>query len=347
MNKLITILLLTLSISAYSQNGSKVIGGGQSSSGGIGATDQSLTGNRLLNGTGFFNLTIDSLPVFSLRSNEIYITDDSTDVLNIVGTTTKYGKENAGYSRVNSLGLDFLYFQNTNGSDEFHRLSIDEESLGLSSKRKEVVGNASYGSEATFDPDFLDFNMSDSLLASRAKIRLARDKITITAPDSLVLDIGAETYDEDLSTVLAIDPSTKRLYYKTVSAGAIAYDTYSSGAVSTTASRFGGTAIAVTNPGSGQYRYTIPASTNVMEIDFDGNNTNLDGSAELSLIIDNSANSRDRFFTVQIIEKSGNSHVNQFATGTRYIQTVAGNVTTIKLAQLSGYSSAGYKIMLR
>lgn len=320
---------------------------GLAADGNIAISDLDMTSNRTLNGMGSFSLTIDSVPAFRLNATEVFITDDSTNATTIIGTTTKYGKENAGYSRVNSLGLDFLYFQNTNGSDEFHRLSIDEESLGLSSKRKEVVGNASYGSEATFDPDFLDFNMSDSLLASRAKIRLARDKITITAPDSLVLDIGAETYDEDLSTVLAIDTDTKRLYYKTVSAGAVAYDTYSSGAVSTTASRFGGTAIAVTNPGSGQYRYTIPASTNVMEIDFDGNNTNLDGSAELSLIIDNSANSRDRFFTVQIIEKSGNSHVNQFATGTRYIQTVAGNVTTIKLAQLSGYSSAGYKIMLR
>lgn len=347
MNKLITILLLTLSISAYSQNGGKVIGGGQSSSGGIGATDQSLTGNRLLNGTGFFNLTIDSMPVFSLRSNEIYITDDSTDVLNIVGATTKYRKENAGYSRVNSLGLDFLYFQNTNGSDEFHRLSIDEESLGLSSKRKEVVGNASYGSEATFDPDFLDFNMSDSLSASRAKIRLARDKINITAPDSLVLDIGAETYDEDLNTVLAIDTNTKRLYYKTVEIGLVSYDTYASGLVSTTLSRFGGSATTITNPSTGQYNYTIASTSHALSIDFEGNNANLNGLNELVLVINNTANSRDRIFNIQIINKSGDSQVNSFATGTNYTQVVSGYITTITIPNMNGFGASGYKVMLR
>lgn len=313
----------------------------------LAVADQTFTSNRYISGSDSYKLIMDSLPNFRLHATEYFITDDSTDILNIIGTTTKYQKRNAGLSRVNSLSQDFVYFQNTNDNDEFHRVSISPNDLGISSKKKEVVGNASYGSEATFDPDFLDLNMSDSLVASRSKIRLARDKITITAPDSLVLDIGTETYDEDLNTVLAIDATTKRLYYKTISAGAVAYDTYTSGSVTTTSSRFGGTAVAVTNPSSGQYKYTIPAETHVMEIDFKGNNTNLDGSAELSLIIDNAANSRDRLFTVQIIELSGNSHVNQFATATKYIQTTTANVTTIKMGQLSGYGASGYKILLR
>lgn len=313
----------------------------------LAVANQTFTANRYVSGSNLYKFIIDSIPIFRLHADEYFVTDDSTSLLNIIGTTTKYQKRNVGLSRLNSIGLDFLYFQNTNDNDEFHRLSISANDLGISSKKKEVVGNASYGSEATFDPDFLDFNMSDSISASRAKIRLARDKITITAPDSLVLDIGAETYNENLNTVLAIDPATKRVYYKTVETGIVSFDTYASGFMTTTVSRYGGSATIITNPTAGQYTYTIAASGYPITIDFEGQTTSLNGSNELVLVIDNTANARSRIFSVQLISKAGNSQVNAFATGTNYTQSVSGYITTITIPNMNGFGVTGYKVMLR
>lgn len=317
--------------------------------GNIGIQDLDLTSNRTLNGKGSYDFTLDSMPEFRLNATEFFITDDSTDFLNYVGNTTKYSKANAGIMRHNSFGIDQVVMQNTNDSDELYYVVASETNgeVTVGAARKEVVGSAIYGGVIKVNPDYVNINMSDSLLGDISVFNINRERINIQAADSLVIDIGAETYDEDLNTVLAIDPSTKRVFYKTVETGIVSFDTYASGFMTTTSARYGGSATVITNPTAGQYTYTIAESAYPITIDFEGQTTSLNGANELVLVIDNTANARARIFSVQLISKSGNSQVNPFATGTNYTQSVSGYITTITLPNMNGFGVTGYKVMLR
>lgn len=307
--------------------------------------DQYLTSNRLISGSNTYDLTIDSIPELHINPTEIFITDGLTTVANIIGTSSKYDKENSGYARINSLGLDFMYFQNTNGVDEFHRLTTSEDDISIQSKRKEVVGTASYGSAIHLDPDFSYWRMGDSLISTLTQIYINRDYISIEPADSLLIELDG-VFDESLTTVMAIDTSTNRVQLKTISGGTVAYETFTSGSVTTNVSRFGGTNTIVTNPSTGVYTYTVAANSHILEIDFLGNDANLN-SGVITLNIDNSANSRDRYFTVQVLQRTTNGQIDEEATATVYTQSSSANTTTIQISNLGGFGTAGYRLMLR
>lgn len=351
MKYLITVLLFLYTCIGFSQNSSLVIGGGTATISGenLAGFNQYLTSIRLVSGQDLYSLTLDSLTQFNIRANEIFITDGPTDFLNWASTVDRYGKENSGFMRLNSLGSDIVTMQNTNDSDERYYVAVDAANglSVLSALKKEIVGVGSYGSSVVLSPDYAEMKVTDSI-AIKSDIRLTRDRIAITASDSLVLDIGTTTYNENLNTILSIDTDTKRLYYKTLNTGNVSYDTYS-GVFGVTArtSRYAGSGTNVTNPGAGIYTFTVGSGAHVLEIDFLGTDAALSGGGTLTLNIDNSANSRDRFFVVQIIQRTSNGQVDATATATNYTQSSSGNITTIQISNLAGFGGAGYRIMLR
>ena len=71
------------------------------------------------------------------------------------------------------------------------------------------------------------------------------------------------------------------------------------------------------------------------------------GSNELIIKINNTANSRDRRFSVQVLDDNNGGLVDQHATGTNHTQTVSGNITTITLPGMNGFGATGYRIILR
>jgi len=78
-----------------------------------------------------------------------------------------------------------------------------------------------------------------------------------------------------------------------------------------------------------------------------GNNTTLNANQEFVFKFDNSVNSIDRRFMVQLYDANNGALVDQQITGTVHSQTVAGNVTTITLPGMNGFGSAGFYIELR
>lgn len=128
--------------------------------------------------------------------------------------------------------------------------------------------------------------------------------------------------------------------------GSISWDSLTSGTVSAESSRFGGSATVIANPGTGIYSFTVQASTELLTLDVDGVPGSTD-AGNFTIQVDNSVNSRDRFFEVQIINKATGDYVDVIATGTAPTQTAAANVTSIVFGNMNGFSASGFKILLR
>lgn len=129
--------------------------------------------------------------------------------------------------------------------------------------------------------------------------------------------------------------------------GEVQYDSGSSGNFVWLAERLAGSATTLANTATGEYTFTVQASAGAVKIDIDGDNTILNGSNELVVKIDNSANSRDRRFVVQLYDDNNGALVDQQATGTAHTQTLSGNVTTITFPGMNGFGATGYRILLR
>ena len=128
--------------------------------------------------------------------------------------------------------------------------------------------------------------------------------------------------------------------------GGPVYDDLTSGNFISSVSRLAGSTTGLATPSSGVYTFTIQAGGHVLEIDIDGDSSVLD-TATLTLNIDNSANSRNRYFNVQLLDKINGGLVDQQATGTNHTQTFAGNITTIIFPGMNGFSPSGFTVMLR
>ena len=124
-------------------------------------------------------------------------------------------------------------------------------------------------------------------------------------------------------------------------------DSLSSGAVTSESDRYGGAASILTNPAAGEYKLSAQGLEHVSVITLYGNNSTLNANQEFVFKFDNSVNSIDRRFMVQLYDANNGALVDQQITGTVHSQTVAGNVTTITLPGMNGFGSAGFYIELR
>ena len=127
----------------------------------------------------------------------------------------------------------------------------------------------------------------------------------------------------------------------------VAHDSLSSGNFTAEIDRLGGVATTLANPSAGQYDLTVGAGAHLDVVSIQGDNSTLNASQEMVINIDNSANSRDRRFLVQLYDANSGALVDQQLTGTVHNQAVSGNVTTITIPGLNGFGATGYIIELR
>lgn len=127
----------------------------------------------------------------------------------------------------------------------------------------------------------------------------------------------------------------------------VSRDSSTVGGVTATSDRFGGTATVLTNPAAGEYTLTVQSGAFLGTATVFGDNTTLNGSNEMLLRIDNSANSVDRRFIVQLYDATNDALVDQQLTGTNHTQGVAANVTTLTIPGLNGFGAGGYYIEIR
>lgn len=152
----------------------------------------------------------------------------------------------------------------------------------------------------------------------------------------------------------SLDPANDKLYIYDASANAwkyllpsaltssVSHDSLTSGAVTAKVARSGGTATTLSNPATGEYTLTIQSGAHLQSASIYGNNTTLNGSNEMLIRINNSANSRDRRVSVQIYDASNGALVDSFAYGVNHTQTVSSNVTLLTIPGLNNFGSAGF-----
>lgn len=124
-------------------------------------------------------------------------------------------------------------------------------------------------------------------------------------------------------------------------------DSLTSGSVTAVLTRFGGAATTITNPAAGIYDLDIKAGADIERMTVHGDNGDLNGSNEFILTIDNSANSADRTFLIQIYQTNTGALVDPQATATNWTQTKSGNITTITFPGMNGFGATGFDIELR
>lgn len=156
----------------------------------------------------------------------------------------------------------------------------------------------------------------------------------------------------------SLDAANDKIYIYDASAGvwkyilasaltsSMSFDSLTQGTVTASVVRSGGSATAISTPASGEYTLTVQSGAHLVRASIYGNNTTLNGSSEMMVRIDNSANSRDRRVMVQIYDASNGAMVDQFATGTNHEQDISSNVTTLTIPGLNGFGSAGFYIEL-
>lgn len=129
--------------------------------------------------------------------------------------------------------------------------------------------------------------------------------------------------------------------------GSKATDSLTSGSVTAQVKRFGGSATVLSNPAAGNYDLEIQSGADVERMTVHGDNGDLNGSNEFVLIVDNSANSEDRTFQIQLYQANTGALVDAQATGTNWTQTTSGNITTITFPGMNGFGATGFDIELR
>ncbi|PHN00627.1 hypothetical protein, partial [Flavilitoribacter nigricans] len=125
------------------------------------------------------------------------------------------------------------------------------------------------------------------------------------------------------------------------------YDDLTSGTLTGYISRQGGSTTTISSPSTGEYNFTIQSGSEILRAEFFGNNDNLvSGTGELILRLNNSLNSRNRRYSVQIIDGNNGAQVSPTGFGVSYTQTVSGNITTINIPNLGSFGPTGYYILL-
>lgn len=136
--------------------------------------------------------------------------------------------------------------------------------------------------------------------------------------------------------------------WSTVSAGvSVSHDALTQGAVTVSSFRLGGTATTISTPAAGEYNLVVQSGAFMQTARIFGNNTVLNGSNEFIVRVNNSANSLDRTFSVQLYDANNGALVDQQATATNHTQTVSGNITVLTFPGMNGFGATGFYIELR
>lgn len=136
--------------------------------------------------------------------------------------------------------------------------------------------------------------------------------------------------------------------WSTVSAGvSVSHDALTQGAVTVSSFRLGGTATTISTPAAGEYNLVVQSGAFMQTARIFGNNTVLNGSNEFIVRVNNSANSLNRTFSVQLYDANNGALVDQQATATNHTQTVSGNITVLTFPGMNGFGATGFYIELR
>ena len=136
--------------------------------------------------------------------------------------------------------------------------------------------------------------------------------------------------------------------WSTVSAGvSVSHDALTQGAVTVSSFRLGGTATTISTPAAGEYNLVVQSGAFMQTARIFGNNTVLNGSNEFIVRVNNSANSLDRTFSVQLYDANNGALVDQQVTATNHTQTVSGNITVLTFPGMNGLGATGFYIELR
>jgi hypothetical protein len=152
------------------------------------------------------------------------------------------------------------------------------------------------------------------------------------------------------NSIDVIDPSTyaTRAYVNNLlSRDTITSGSLTSGSVTVNYSLFGTGTPTLTSPTAGSFTFTMPANTDFRSIVVTGNSNNLNGSLEFIFAVNNTANSSDQHFNVQMYDIATNALVDQHATSTNHTQTVSSNTTTMVFPGMGLFSVTGFRIILR
>ena len=126
--------------------------------------------------------------------------------------------------------------------------------------------------------------------------------------------------------------------------GAAVFDDLTSGTLTAEVTRLGGSATVLSNPSANTYDLEVQAGAYPAHIVVKGDATHASGLGDLTITVDNSANSRDRGFVVQLYNASG-TPVDMHATGTAPNMTFSGNVTTLQFGNMNGFGT-GFRLDL-
>lgn len=136
--------------------------------------------------------------------------------------------------------------------------------------------------------------------------------------------------------------------WSTVSAGvSVSHDALTQGAVTVSSFRLGGTATTISTPAAGEYNLVVQSGAFMQTARIFGNNTVLNGSNEFIVRVNNSANSLDRTFSVQLYDANNGALVDQQVTATNHTQTVSGNITVLTFPGMNVFGATGFYIELR
>lgn len=129
--------------------------------------------------------------------------------------------------------------------------------------------------------------------------------------------------------------------------GGLVHDDLIDGTFTADVTRSGGSAMTLSGNGASGYTITAPSGAEATAITVFASNAHVNGSNELVLKFDNSANSRNRRFSLQMKFGNNGQLVDQHGTGTNHAETVSGNITTIIIPNFNGNGAAGFFIELR
>jgi hypothetical protein len=109
----------------------------------------------------------------------------------------------------------------------------------------------------------------------------------------------------------------------------------------------GASAPTLTKDATGIYRLNVPSGTEVLSANWQANNTNVDISGAITLIVDSAAGN-ELFANIQFYGLGNNDIANLFTLGIIIDQTiaVAGEVT-ITMPNVNGFGASGFRALLR
>lgn len=172
------------------------------------------------------------------------------------------------------------------------------------------------------------------------------DSVIQKAQISALSQLASASLDAANDKVYIYDASANAWKYILASAltSSVSHDSLTSGTVTAKVVRSGGSATTISNPAAGEYTLTVQTNGHLQSASIYGNNTTLNGSNEMLVRINNSANSRDRRVSVQIYDASNGALVDAFSYGVNHTQAVTSNVTLLTIPGLNGFGSAGFYI---